>query len=80
MYFIFIHHYLIDVPDEDRKSVKDRSKTIKTPVEITVNANGEPEIPFIGVPDRSSHGAKVVQIALRSYLLAHIRELFLHLI
>jgi hypothetical protein len=73
-YVFPIYHHLMNFPDDDRKAVKDRSKTIKTPIEIVTDVDGEPEIPII---DGDAHGAKAVQDTLRNYLISHIREFYL---
>jgi hypothetical protein len=62
---------LIDSSD-DQTADKDRSKTIKTPIVIAIEADGEPVLPSITLDD--SYQAKVVQAALRDYCNAHISE------
>lgn len=77
--FFLIYHHLMDMTaDDDRKAVKDRSKSIKTPVEIITDVDGEPEIPSITKDD--GYQAKVVQVTLRKYCAAHIREFYLCII
>jgi hypothetical protein len=64
---------LMEDTDNDEAAEKDRSKTIKTPVLITTDANGEPAIPSITMDD--AYHTKVVQTTLRDYCTTHIREL-----
>jgi hypothetical protein len=64
--------------EDDWNAVKDREKTIKTPVNIITDGNGEPEIPSITEDD--GYQAKVIQKTLRKYCTAHIRELYLYTI
>src|ERR1700677_2972277 len=67
-----IYINLIDIPDEDRNAVNAWTKSIKTLIEITTDAEGEPEIP--SVIQGSGFHTKVVQTAVRNYCTAHIRE------
>jgi hypothetical protein len=60
--------------DDDRNAAMDRARTIKTPVNITTDGDGEPEIPSITKDD--GYHTKVVQIALRNYFKAHIRGFY----
>lgn len=53
-------------------SLFDRSKTNKDPIKIAMDSNGKPDIPSVTVNDNCY--AKVLQIALRDYCTAHIRE------
>ncbi len=64
----------MDYTDGDQTVEKDHSKTIKTPIPITIDANGEPGIPSATVDD--GYNAKAIQSTLRDYCTAHIRELF----
>ena len=66
------HHCLIPVIGDVQTTQKDRSKTIKTPIEINIKSNGCPEIPVI----TPAHGykTKVVQAMLREYCTTHICE------
>ena len=52
---------------------QDRSKTIKTPMEIPIKSNGCPEIPEINEKEKK-YGAKVLQTLVRDYCTAHIRR------
>jgi hypothetical protein len=72
-----VHHHipstydnLMEDLDDDRNSEKDRSKTIKTPVHITIEDTGEPAVPSITYSDGTK--TKVAQAALRNYCTAHI--------
>jgi hypothetical protein len=68
----------MDHPEDDRNAVKDRAKTIKTPVNIITDHNGKPDIPTITKDD--GYQTKVVQKTLRKYCMAHIREFYLYYI
>jgi hypothetical protein len=59
--------------DGDRNAEKDHSKTIKTPIDIITDADGEPAIPTVTIDD--GYQTKVVQATLRNYCTAHISEL-----
>ncbi len=60
--------------DDDRNAVMDRARTIKTPVNIITNSDGEPEIPSITKAD--GYHTKGAQKALRNYFKAHIRGFY----
>ena len=64
----------MDHPDDDRNAVKDRAKTINTPINIITDDHGEPEIPSITKDD--GYQTKVVQTTLRKYCTAHLREFY----
>jgi hypothetical protein len=75
-YFLNGYNDHMKDPDDERNAEKDRSKTIKTPVHITMDETGEPVVPPM-VPGRG-YGAKTVQTAIRKYCLAHIRKPYLN--
>jgi uncharacterized protein (DUF4415 family) len=66
-------NHLMGNPDHGQDSQKDRSKTNKTRINITINADGEPDIPSVTMGD--GYQTKIVQATLREYCTAHIREL-----
>jgi hypothetical protein len=51
---------------------RDRSRTNKTPIQITLQPDGRPEIPSVTEDD--SYDAKALQSMLREYCTTHIRE------
>jgi hypothetical protein len=53
---------LIDIPEDDQNAVNAHAKSIKTPIEITTDAHGEPEIPL--TTQGSGFHTKVVQKAV----------------
>ena len=53
-------------------SLFERSKTIKNPIIIKMDANGKPDIPSVTMVD--GYHTKTIQAALRHYCMAHIRE------
>jgi hypothetical protein len=70
--YLNIHAGLIPLLGDVETTQKDRSKTVKTPIEIHIKSSGFPELPAI----TTAHGykTKVVQAMLREYCTAHIRE------
>lgn len=71
-----MYSHLMEHTDDDRTAVKDHAKTIKTPVQITTDDHGEPEIPSITNDD--GYQAKVIQATLRKYCTAHIRKFYVY--
>jgi hypothetical protein len=69
---IFIRTNTADNKEEDRNNIEAQAKTIKTPINITTDDGGEPEIPSI--TQASGYHTKVVQTTLRNYCNAHIRK------
>jgi hypothetical protein len=65
---------LMHDPDEEQAGTMDRSRTIKTTIPITTDANGEPEIPSVTSSD--GYYTKAVQDVLRAYCITHLRELY----
>jgi hypothetical protein len=63
---------LMDIPDDDQNAGNAHTKSIKTPIEITTNAEGEPDVPTVA--QGSGYHTKVVQTAVRKYCIAHIGE------
>ena len=64
--------HLIHGADHSLSDQKARPKANKTRIEITTDANGEPELPSIEGRDKDH--AKVIQGMIRDYCIAHIRE------
>ncbi|KAF8265470.1 hypothetical protein EI94DRAFT_1702459 [Lactarius quietus] len=58
--------------EEDRNTINDQSKTIKTTIDIITDEDGEPEVP--SVTEASGYQTKVVQVqaTLRKYCIAHM--------
>jgi len=67
-----IHINLISTPDEDQIAINAQAKSIKTPIVITTDTNGEPQIPSVTGAD--GNNTKTVQTALQDYCTAHISE------
>jgi hypothetical protein len=68
----------MDVTDQSQSSFQNHhSKTNKTPIQITMDAGGEPEIPPVTKAD--GYHTKVIQTTLRNYCTAHIRKSIIHI-
>ncbi len=68
--------YLIYDADHDQSDQPGHSKTNKTRIKIITDANGEPELPSVTKGD--GYQAKKIQLSLREYCTAHIRESNIH--
>ena len=63
---------IISFSDEDRNAFNAQAKTIKIPIEITTDSNGEPQVPLI--TGANGNNIRFIQTALRKYCTDHIRE------
>ena len=72
--FIYIDSILIIVP-ENVESIPeiDRSRTLKTKIAISFDAEGCPALPDVTIND--GYQTKIVQNMLREYCIEHIREI-----
>jgi hypothetical protein len=71
-YLLQSYTCLILILGNVQTALKDRFKTITTPIPIKVKSNGCPKIPKITI--EQGFKTKVVQTMLREYCTAHIRE------
>ena len=70
VYMLTTHIFrLMYIADHSQNVQDSRSKVNRTRIQITTDANGEPELPSV-----DGYHSKIIQIALRDYCIAHMRE------